>query len=135
MYPYNDAYDPIENVPIVSSATTYDHHNGGTYILVFHESLYYGIKMQHSLINPNQVRFHRLDLFDNPVCTEKLYIEVDDETAIPLQSKGTKCVFKSRVPTCCDLESCSDYDMKIDAECYPQSVYLQSLRNISEVKI
>ena len=30
VYLYNDAYNPIENVPIVSGATAYDHPNGGT---------------------------------------------------------------------------------------------------------
>ena len=70
LYPYNYAYDPIENVPIVSGATAYDHPNGTTYILVFHESMYYGTKMQHSLINPNQVRFHGLNFFDDTVCDD-----------------------------------------------------------------
>ena len=91
IYSYNDAYDPIENVPIVSGATAYDHPNGTTYILVFHESMYYGTKMQHSLINPNQVRFHGIDFFDNTVSDNELYIDMDDYTEIPLQFKGTKC--------------------------------------------
>ena len=30
------------------------------HIYFLHESLYYGTKIQHSLINPNQVRFHGL---------------------------------------------------------------------------
>ena len=55
VYPYSDSYAPIENVPIVSSTKAVDHPNGSTYILVFHEALYYGKKMRHSLINPNQV--------------------------------------------------------------------------------
>ena len=71
VYPYNDAYDPIENVPKVSTATAYNHEDGNTYILVFHESLYYGKKMRHSLINPNQVRFNGLDFFDNPARDEE----------------------------------------------------------------
>ena len=63
----------------------------------------------------NQVRFHGLDFFDNPVWNEELYIEVDDETEIPLQFKGDKFVFKSRVLTCRDLDYCPHYDMKNDA--------------------
>ena len=55
IYPYNDAYAPIENVTIVTAATAFNHSDGKIYILVFHESLYYGTKMKHSLINPNQV--------------------------------------------------------------------------------
>ena len=90
--------------------------------------------MKHSLINPNQVRFHGIDLFDNPVCDEELFIELDYETAIPLKFKGTKCVLKSWVPTRLELESCTHYDMKNDTEWNPQSVDLQSPHNIYEVK-
>ena len=92
-YQYNDGYNPIENVPIFSGPTTYEYSNDGIYILVFDELLCYVTKMQHSLINPNQVRFNGINLFNNPVRGEGLYIEVDDESAIPLQFNGTKCVF------------------------------------------
>ena len=49
VYPYSDAYAPIENVPIITAATAFDHLDGNTYFLVFYEST----KMKHSLINPN----------------------------------------------------------------------------------
>ena len=42
LYPYSDAYKPLENVPFISEDTAYYHPNGNTYILIFHESLYYG---------------------------------------------------------------------------------------------
>ena len=56
IYPYNDSYEPVRQVPIVSGATKYDHPNGQSYILIINEVLYYGRKMDHSLINPNQLR-------------------------------------------------------------------------------
>ena len=57
VYPYDKSYAPMQNVPIVSGATAWDcAEDGRTYILVFHESLYYGEKLPHSLINPNQIR-------------------------------------------------------------------------------
>ena len=93
VYPYNDDYDPIENVPIVSGATASDQPNGTTYILVFHGSLHYGTKIQHILINKNQVRLHWLDFFYNPVFGDELCIELDGYTEIPLQFKVIKCVF------------------------------------------
>ena len=120
VYPYNDAYYPIKNVPIVSGATVYDHTTGGTYILVFHKLLYYGMKMQHSLINSNIVCFHGLKVFNNPVRNEELYIEVDDETLITLQSKGATCVFKSRVSTHRELDSCTHYGIENDPDWNPQ---------------
>ena len=63
VYPYNNTYAPIKNVPIVIAATAYDHTNRNIYILVFNESLYYGTKMKHTLINPNQICHCRLDSF------------------------------------------------------------------------
>ena len=35
LYPYNDAYNSIENLPIVSGDTAYNHPNGTTYIHFF----------------------------------------------------------------------------------------------------
>ena len=57
VYPYDKAYKPITNVPIVAGATAYDDPiTHTTFILIFHEALFYGKKLDHSLINPNQVR-------------------------------------------------------------------------------
>ena len=57
VYAYDTSIKPIENVPIVSGATACDDPvTEKTYILVFHEALYYGERLDHSLINPNQVR-------------------------------------------------------------------------------
>ena len=50
IFPYIEAYDTIKNVPIVSGDTAYNHTGGNTYILVFHESLYYGSQIKHSKI-------------------------------------------------------------------------------------
>ena len=36
VYPYDESYTPITNVPIVSGATTYHHPNGNSYILIIH---------------------------------------------------------------------------------------------------
>ena len=49
VYPYDKSYSLIQDVPIVSSATAYDDvESRKTYILVFHEALYYGTKLPHS---------------------------------------------------------------------------------------
>ena len=57
VYAYDKSIKPIENVPIVSGATAWDDPiSGQTYIIVINEALYYGTMLDHSLINPNQVR-------------------------------------------------------------------------------
>ena len=54
VYPYDNKYKPITNVPIVTGATAWDDPTTAqTYILVFNKSLYYGPKLDHSLVNPN----------------------------------------------------------------------------------
>ena len=54
---------PIVGVPIVSGATAWDDPvTGQTYILIINEGLYYGNKMDHSLINPNQIRDYGIPL-------------------------------------------------------------------------
>ena len=131
VYPYSDAYEPIENVPIVSGATAYDHPNGNTYILVFNESLYYGQQMKHSLINPNQIRFNGLDFWDNPLRDDELYMELDDDLRIPLQFKGTKCVFTSRVPTKEELNTCIHYHITSSDTWEPTDIDLNTIKRIS----
>lgn len=52
VYHYNNAYEPLENTPIVSIAITYDRTDRQRHILVINEGLYYGIKMNHTFLNP-----------------------------------------------------------------------------------
>ena len=65
VYAYDKTIEPKEGIPIVTGATAYDKEDGNTYILVFHESLYYGNELDHSLINPNQVRHMGNNMWDN----------------------------------------------------------------------
>ena len=97
VYPFSETYDHIENVPIVSGNTAYDHTDGNTYILVFHESLDYVSHIKHSFINPNQSRSNVLYFYDNPARDEDFYVYLDDNLKIPLQFKDTKCTFLSLV--------------------------------------
>ena len=58
-YPYNHVYEPLHNVPIVSAATAWnDVESGMTWLLIINEGLFYGSKLDHSLLNPNQLRDH-----------------------------------------------------------------------------
>ena len=56
VYAYDTSLEPTHNVPIVTGVTTYlDPVTGRSYLLIINEGLYYGTKLDHSLINPNQV--------------------------------------------------------------------------------
>ena len=57
VYPYDPSCTPFYNVPIVSGATTVtDSITENSFFMVINEALYYGKKLDHSLINPNQLR-------------------------------------------------------------------------------
>ena len=65
--PYTDAYDAIKIVRIATARTAYtSQETGQTYILVFHEELWMGDLMEHSLANPNQLQYYRTTVQDNP---------------------------------------------------------------------
>jgi hypothetical protein len=98
VYAYDKSYKPLEGVPIVTGATAHDDRtNGLTYILLFNEALYYGTKLDHSLINPNQIRSYGIDFWDNPFDRERgLLIDVNEELKIPMHSNGTKIQFTTR---------------------------------------
>ena len=94
-----DSSKPDE-VHIGSAVTAYDHPDGYTMLLTIHEALWYGQSMNHSLINPNQLRAYGIQYWDNPYDhTKPLAIEIDDLHSIPLMTQGTKVLFSSRVPT------------------------------------
>jgi len=124
VYAYDTSIKPIENVPIVSGATAYDDAaTGTTFILVFHESLYYGTKLDHTLINPNQVRSYGIPFWDNPFDpTRPLSIDVHDALHIPLRPVGTKLLFTSRVPTATELETCEHIHMTSSAPWNPSDI-------------
>ena len=126
MYPYDSSYEPLANVPIVTGATAWtDTVTSITYILVFHESLFYGPKLDHSLINPNQVRHHNVDFWDNPFNqSHKLSIQVDGGPIIPLTFQGTKQSFTSRVPTTEELSDCQHIELTSRLPWNPKSINL-----------
>jgi len=66
VYPYDSSYAPIKNVPIVSGVTAYTDCNGIIYILIIHEALYYGDKLDHIIINPNQICHNQIEHWVNP---------------------------------------------------------------------
>ena len=86
VYAYMKDIKPIVGVPIVSGATAWDDPiTGQTYILVINEGLYYGNKMGHSLINPNQIRDYGIPVWDNAYDksrNDELSIELNESAKV-----------------------------------------------------
>ena len=136
VYAYDTQIEPTKGVPIVSGATAFDDNRTGlTYILVFHESLYYGDKLDHSLVNPNQCRSFGLEVNDNPFDKDNdVGIKATSELFIPLTTKGTKVHFKTRVPTENELETCLHIDMTSKIEWNPNEIKLGEINNVKSTE-
>ena len=113
VYPYDSSYEPMTNVPIVTGATAWDDPSTNiTYILVINEGLFYGDKLSHSLLNPNQLRHNGIDYHDNPYDKDhQLCIDIDQGPLVPLKTQGTKIFFNSRVPTMDELGQCEHIEL------------------------
>ena len=105
--PYSDEYDAMTDIPIVQAATGYTSPDGQQYILVFNEAIYMP-KMDHSLLNPNQLRHYGVHVNDNPYGEEQMMIrkdEIDGEEdfVASLKSQGTVIYIDTWTPTDEDL--------------------------------
>ena len=130
VYPYDTSYKPVQNIPIVSGATAWTNVDDCiTYILVINEALYYGNKLDHSLINPNQIRANAIDVHDNPFGNEPISIHIDGGPSIPLISNGTKIYFDSRTPTEEELNICEHIQLTSVNEWNPESVILGEIKS------
>lgn len=121
--PYSESYDAKTDVPIVTACTAYqDPKTGQTYILVLNEALWFGDDdgMDHSLLNPNQLRNYQIDVYDNPWDkTNYLHIETYSELQIPLKTKGTVIYFTTWAPTHAEIEDNPHIHLSSNAEWNP----------------
>ena len=72
--------------------------DGTAYLLGFHESLWMGDKLDHTLVNPNQLRAYGVSIQDNPFDTKPLSITTND-VSVQLYSEGTIICGDTRTPT------------------------------------
>ena len=88
--PYNDAYKRIKAVPIVQVATEYDNPDTGeTTTLILNEVIWMGETMDHTLVNPNQLRAYGMTVQENPFTESPIFIVTEDHNfMLPLCSKG-----------------------------------------------
>ena len=88
---YTNAYEPIKSVKIACSRTEWTLlASGETYILLFNKGLWMGDKMDHTLVNPNQMRHFGIKVQDKPYGDTPLYLMTEDgDFALPLAVQGT----------------------------------------------
>lgn len=122
--PFTDSYNKINSVPIASAATAWTSSDTGTtYILVFHEGLWMPEQMEHSLINPNQLRYFGTVVQDNPYSKSPLFIMTEDSSfVLPLDTIGTNIVANTRTPTSEELDLCQHVHLNSRHPWDPQKV-------------
>lgn len=124
--PFCDSeFKALEDVPIATVANAYDCAvTGKTYVLIFYEALYFGDRMKHSLLCPNQLRANGLTVHDcprqyDPTSTHSIVVP-ESELTIPLALRGVISGFVTRVPTDDELADLSMHvEMTSEAEWEP----------------
>ena len=101
-----------------------------TYIIVVNEALCYGTKLNHFLLNPNQISHYGLNFWGNPYDKERgLKIELNDSVYVTTQTKGKKIYFETRFPSQVELKDCPKLQLTSLKEWSPSMVYLGELKS------
>jgi hypothetical protein len=116
--PFISEHAPLPDVPVASVATAWDDpKDGSTIILVVSEAFYFGERMPHSLLCPNQLRDNGIIVHDCPKYydnTSSHSITVpcsDGDIELPLQMRGTISYLDTRKPTEEELLQCPRYEL------------------------
>ena len=122
VHTFSQESKPFPDVPIGTVATAWvDPSSGDTIILEFPQTLYFGERMSHSLLCPNQLRAFGLIVSDVPrqfdaTSTHSIRTSNagDDATEIPLEMAGVISYFSSHKPSANELETCKHVVMCAD---------------------
>jgi hypothetical protein len=133
--PYTDAYESIKSVPIVQAGTAWDNpETGETVILILNEAIWMADKLEHTLVNPNQLRAFGISVQDNPFSDAPIYIATEDsEDVLPLTCSGTILMANTRTPTDKELSTCRHIVLSSEHDWDPKNVrFPQASRTVEE---
>jgi len=104
--PFSDEYSPLQDIPVATCVTAWTNPDSGkVFLLVFGQMLYFGDKLSHSLLCPNQMRANGLTIhntptqFDSSLSHSITVHRSDTDVVLALVMKGVASMFESRVPT------------------------------------
>ena len=115
--PYNSSYKPMPDIPIATAGTVYDDPDTGTSILlVLHQALWFGSKLEETLVCPNQIRAngHRVDDTPRQFSGQSIHgMMTETESTgqkifIPFELNGVISRFGTRLPTQEELDGSID---------------------------
>jgi hypothetical protein len=104
----------MSEIPIVKATLAYDNPmTGETLILILEQALYFGNKLSHILLNPNQIRFNGVEVDDAlkflaPKDKDSMYsIYFPKEgVRIPLMLEGCLSIFNICTPMLQEIHEC-----------------------------
>ena len=98
--PFSNELQGLENIPIATGATAWDDPDSGRItILIVHQGLWFGRRLDNSLLSPNQCRNFGISLCDDPWDPNRpLGIELREET-IPFEFEQNVVYLETRAPT------------------------------------
>ena len=134
VYGFTKDGEPQKGIPIATCATVVvDPKTGQDVMLIGHEMLYFGEKLDRTLLNQNQLRYAGIKVKDDPTVAgnEGFGIFLDD-IIIPFKMKGITVYFDSRNPTDRELETFPAIQITEESPWDPQNVNL--LRQVAQVK-
>jgi hypothetical protein len=92
--PFHEGYMAMQDILIATCASAVDLTNGTTVILIVNKALYFGESMEHSLINPNQIRVTGILVNDDSFKTKcNLLALIIRKYLFHLQLKGQRYTF------------------------------------------
>jgi hypothetical protein len=114
--PFIGEYQSLPDIPIAAVATAWDDPvSGDTVILVINQALYFGDRMKHSLLCPNQLRHYGLKVNDVPQefgsGSSHSIIIPDFDLELPLELSGVISYLPTRMPTEDELLQCQHIEI------------------------
>jgi hypothetical protein len=119
VHSFSDERKPFADVPIGTVATAWvNPETSETFILVMNEALYFGDRLDHSLLCPNQLRAYGIMVNDTPrqfdaESNHSIMISGENVT-IPLEMNGVISYFSSHKPSDTELENCQRLTISSD---------------------
>ena len=128
--PFLSEYSSTENIEICTAATAWTDRNGKIYILIFGQGLWFGDRMDRSLINPNQCRSFGVSVCDDPTDPHRSLGFYTDQVTVELYMEGTIALTQTRCPTLEELDTCPHIYMSDENEWDPSNATF----NVSLIK-
>ena len=118
--PFLAEYSEQVIIPIRIGATSYTMESGEVIILIFDQMLWFGNRMDKTLVNHNQCQDFGIPICDDPTYQYRpLGIEANFNTPIPMSMVVSTCGFITRYRTDDRIETCRHITISNEHNWYP----------------